>query len=675
MNKKKTNEESYLVVEQKGWRVILLGLAIATLFSLTFKAVFSPRRIQYEIERVLSSMDSRVQTRVMGAQLSLADGLWPRLAIVIKNLKLETNDPCLFEAKAQIENLVLPIAFTSLLNRNLIFNQVEVGLLSLSMRSERRACVSAANEYSPPNVLDPSLPTSAPSPKVPSEAMQEEPKSSTTSTQISKRISEPPPLVQTMSVESSLLRHIVFQEINFQVEEWPQFIWKLKKVDVLLPSKEESQTRVSGMVSLSSSDSSRFPFQGLNAQLDMESEVDRISVKIHGAWREGRIVFDGFWLPQLKEFKLNGSFKQIPWGQVVILAEALGQKEAIPVSSQAWISGRMNWELNAQRPEQITVSDAQIEGEFGDFVLGTLVIDKKSNGIGWSVSPYKVLAKDVNIELLMKMMGWNEGYSGFDQYGFFNGEAHFLENQLVLMAGTWSDLHIIFSNRGRREFQVVNKINLELKGSLNRWSGALKNIELKEGQWNGDANLVIDQNLKTVDLEAQFNQVLLDPDVVELMTLKGKLSPLDGKTILHFQNGKLDRLKGFLKMESLTLNEINIEKPRLDFEGSNEEVNGRVQVQSIVGSPDRMEYWPQPLPENLEKITFKNISGNILKRNQDFRIKDLQGLIPELKSRFSLNAQTQSSTELNGSLIIRNDRKAQIFQLSGDRAKPVWISQ
>ena len=56
----KQSADQYLVVEQKGWRWVLVGLAIASFFSLTFRAIFSPRRIQYEIERALSMADPRI---------------------------------------------------------------------------------------------------------------------------------------------------------------------------------------------------------------------------------------------------------------------------------------------------------------------------------------------------------------------------------------------------------------------------------------------------------------------------------------------------------------------------------------------------------------------------------------------------------------------------------------
>ncbi len=646
-NRKRENADKFLIAEQKGWRVLFLGLSIAILFSLTFKAVFSPKRIQYEIERVLSAADSRIKTSVQGAHLSLSEGLWPRLAIVIDSLKLETSDPCLYEAKASIENLELPVALSSLLDRNLIFKRIEVGQLKLSMKSKREACGSGLQS------ANPSL-----------DQIKKEPTAKTL---------EAPPLIQTMSVESSLLRHIIFHQVQFQIEEWPLFYWNLKNVDVHLPNKGEAKTHIEGLISLTS-DPSRYPLQGINAHLEMDSEVEKVSVKINGAWREGRLEFDGYWLPKQKEFMWKGHFKQIPWGQVLVLAQVLGQQEdTIPISTQSWLSGSVEWEHHPGTPEHIEVEEAHIEGEVGDFLLGKMVIDQTIDPKGWQVSPYKILAKEVNIDLLTKMMGWQERFSAFDKFGLLNAEANFVNNELVSLNGNWSDLHVIFSSRGRRMVQVVNNIDINLSGGANQWSGTLKNIALKGGHWNGDVQINIDQNQKLVGVESQFEQIELNPEVESLMTLHGELAPLDGKLSVHFMDGRVSYLKGLIKLDQATLNDIVLEKPRIDFEGNSSAVDGKIQIQSIVSPRTHLEYWPFEIPEELSHLTFKNLNGSFTQIDQDFVVKDLQGSLAELKSKFQFNGKTVVRNGLQGTLMLRSDKKNQSYILSGSRLKPEWV--
>lgn len=657
-SRKRENSDKYLIAEQKGWRILFLGLLIATLFSLTFRAVFSPKRIQYEIERVLSTADSRIKTTVMGAHLSLSDGIWPRLAIVIDSLKLETNDPCLYGAKAQIENLEFPVALSSLMDRHLIFKRIEVGQLKLIMKSKRDECVGNVI-ISPANESQSQQQKTIPSSEL------------STSSQKTKAL-DAPPLIQTMSVESSLLKHIIFHHVQFQIEEWPLLTWNLKNVDVHLPTNGETKTHIEGLITLSS-DPVRFPLQGINAHLEMDSEVDKAVVKITGAWREGRLDFSGYWLPKQKEFKWKGQFKQIPWGQVLILAQILGQKEeSIPITSQSWLSGTVEWEHLANKPEHIEMEDVRIEGEVGDFLLGKLMIDQRIEPKGWHVSPYKLLAKEVNIDLLTKILGWKNRVSAFDKFGFLNGEADFVNNELVNLEGQWKDLHIIFSNRGRRVDQVVKHIDISLKGASSKWEGMLKNIELKGGHWGGDISIKLDQHQKLVEVETQFDQVKLNQDVESLMTLNGELSPLEGKLAMHFLDGRVSHIKGTLKFDKVTLNDVMLEKPRIDFDGSASMVEGKVLVQTITTPKNHLEYWPIEISDDYEFITIKNLAGDFSQMERDFIIKDLQGTVQELKAKFHFNGKTISETGLQGNLGFRSEKKNLNYILSGTRTNPEW---
>jgi hypothetical protein len=249
-----------------------------------------------------------------------------------------------------------------------------------------------------------------------------------------KRVLESPPLVQTMSLESKLLRHIVFHEVHLQLLEWPQFKWNLKEIDVHLPANENEKTMVEGLISLASNatgDSFPLPFQGINAKVEAQMDQKSVEAKVHGAWREGRIDIEGHWNTKNQNFDWTGNFKQIPWGQIVVLAKALGKNEPLPVSSQAWVSTKVKWSHTSEKPEHIELVDTQIEGEFGDFLLGKILVDRSLDNTNWVFSPYKVLLKEINVDILTKMLGWEGRYPAFNKFGIFDGEAQYIENQVL----------------------------------------------------------------------------------------------------------------------------------------------------------------------------------------------------------------------------------------------------
>jgi len=728
---KRLEADKYLVVEQKGWRVVTIGLSLALIFSLTFKAVFSPRRIQYEIERVLSAADPRISTSAEGAHLSLSDGVWPRLAIVIDKLKINTADPCIHQVKANIENLEMPIAFSSLLNRNLIFKRIEVGLINIEMKAKRGDCseggtnkvinpsenetvlkepldaknstletpannattatatateattstaesMHSVQQISPISPLSDSHSTTATASISNSDSLNPNGTQSKTSTV--KRSLESPPLVQTMSLESKLLQHIVLHEVHLQLIEWPQFQWNLKEIDVHLPATENEKTQVDGMISLASTlkesaDSARLSFQGINAKVYAKIDKNTVEAKIQGAWREGRIEVEGQWNTKSQNFNWNGSFKQIPWGQIVVLAESLGKADSLPISSQAWVSTNVDWSHSSVAPEHFELNNTQIEGEFGDFILGKVIVDRSLDGSDWVISPYKALLKEINVDILAKLLGWEGRYPAFNKFGIFDGEAQYQENQLVDLSGELKNIKIIFSGKGRNQLQTINSVQLKINGKASEWSGVLTNIDLEGGQWNGDIKIDVDQSSKTVRFDTEFSEVKLNQDIEEMMTMNGRLSPLEGKLNLEFSNGRAKNIKGFLKSDQVVINKFNLDKARVDFEGEGDHIDGKIHIQDVVAPRNHLDYWPQSLPENIEELKVKNIVGNFNQSLMGITIKDLQGSLIDLKSRFIFEASADNKDQIQGQLQIRGDRnKNQNYTLSGTRRSPKWTN-
>lgn len=711
---KRLEADKFLVVEQKGLRVVILGLFLAFIFSLTFKAVFSPRRIQYEIERVLSGADPRISTSAEGAHLSLSDGIWPRLAIVIEKLKLQTADPCLHQVKASIENLEMPIALASLLNRNLIFNRIEVGLLNIEMKAKRVDCSEQASSIiknsdetekeissDPAEVLPSSVskdgvasasPFTNPSLPHPTEAPTGATKNSvadsitttnhdgspvTTTTVGDKRSLESPPLVQTMSLESKLLQNIVFNDVHLQLLEWPAFQWNLKDIDVHLPTHESEKILVDGMISLSSlsSEPGHLPFQGINAQVEAVVDHNFVDAKIHGAWREGRVDVEGRWDTKSHNFNWNGTFKQIPWGQIIALAQNFGMTKSLPISSQAWVSTQVAWSHSQGQPEHIELGESQIEGEFGDFLLGKVLIEQTIEDRQWKISPYKVLLKEINVDILTKILGWEHRYPAFDKFGIFDGEAHYLENETIDLNGDLKNMKIVFSGKGRSQLQTISSLKLRVKGNTNEWSGVLKDITLEGGQWNGDIEIAVDQNTKTLSFNTDFSHVKLNSDVEKMMTRNGNLSPLEGQLNIQFHDGRATSLKGFLKVDAGKINEFILAKARVDFEGESDNINGKVQVQDLIAPRSHLEYWPQPLPEEYDSLKVKNLAGHFHQNIIGISVKELQGSLVDFKSRFTFDAFADSKEQLQGQLQIRGDHrrnKIQIYNLTGTRRAPAW---
>jgi hypothetical protein len=389
---------------------------------------------------------------------------------------------------------------------------------------------------------------------------------------------------------------------------------------------------------------------------------------------------EGQWSPHSKDFAWKGAFKQIPWSQLIVLAQSLGQKSPLPASSQAWVSAQVSWTHASDNSEKVEVSEGHIEGEFGDFVLGKVIAEKdlhkSTDGpFPWRVSPYKVLVKGVDLNVLTRMMGWQEPPSAFDSLGVFDGEAQFTENQLVSLAGQWIDLELIFSNRGLRENQRIKSIDLQLAGGANRWIGALSQIQLEDGRWDGSIQLVLDQNQKAVSVNSEFRDVKLDPDVEELMTLGGEVSPLEGRLNAYFENGQPSKIQGTLRAERALISEVSLEKVRSSFNSDGSVVTGDLQIQSVRWPQSQQIHWPPLVKGDRDDLQIRNLTGGFQRSAKFLKVVDLQGSFVDLRSRFQMQGGWNELGQLSGSLQVRGERTQQTFLLSGSRQSPQWTEK
>ncbi len=86
--------DKYLISEQPGMKILLTGLILAFLIGYTTKSLLSPARIKSQLEKAASHIHKDIKVSFDSAELSLADGILPRFAVVIKQVRMESDQAC-----------------------------------------------------------------------------------------------------------------------------------------------------------------------------------------------------------------------------------------------------------------------------------------------------------------------------------------------------------------------------------------------------------------------------------------------------------------------------------------------------------------------------------------------------------------------------------------------------
>ena len=112
----------------RGWIYFVLGLLLALFIGGAVRVALSPKRIQNEISSRLEK--AKVNVAIEGLQVSLNNGMWPRLGFFSSRMVITPKTTCEPWSEITVENLYLPLGWhhETLAFRTLEADQLQKGL-------------------------------------------------------------------------------------------------------------------------------------------------------------------------------------------------------------------------------------------------------------------------------------------------------------------------------------------------------------------------------------------------------------------------------------------------------------------------------------------------------------------------------------------------------------------
>jgi hypothetical protein len=645
-----SESDSFLVIEQKGLRVLVSGVVLALLMALTFRAIFSPQRVKYEIERVIEeSNPQKAEIKIEQAYLSLADGWFPRLAVVIENLELQSQDPCLYFAKINVGSMILPVSLQSIFDRSLVLKKLEMNHLVAHMKTKGIKCDTSL--FAPPTLEE--MPNTLANPMVESPS--------------AKPINEAP-LVQTLSIEGSPLKEVLLTHGELHFDAFPDFYLQVKKLKAELTDKPEKSASVVGDLELIPVTDDRLI--GWNTRFQMEATEKLVKSHFKGQWREGSVNLDLDYKAKDNQLELKGDFKQIPLGQIFIFTNELGWSKGAPSARQSWISFHTDYVQHSKKDKQVNIKDIKVEGDFGDIKVPLL--EASGEPLIWQ--PLKVELNSVNISKLLMAFDQPHPSSSLSSLGVFNGMLDLDGPHFKSAQGDLKGLEFVFSNKGIRDVQVVSNMQLEVREIDNQYKAKVTDLELKDGEFKGQ----VDANYNKVDSSTQvqvvLDQIKLNPKVEKLMTNKGFLSALQGKLNFLFKKDEKPQIQGFIKADSGQIEKVNFEKLRWEINSSNIESLWKFTFQDLKWNADAqsLETLQKILKVEASTLELKNFTVKGKKGENSFEWTELQAQITEPKIKINSQGAWDEDGNLKGTIQVKSEKESRQINISGTRESPEW---
>jgi len=647
-------EEKYkrtLVAEQSGFALSMAGILLSIFIGLTVKSSLAPEKVLRLIDQAAARIDKRMNAKVGAAWISLSDGIFPEVSVVVKDLVISSEEGCWMRPHLEVDEMKLPMSFFQLIRGRIHIHQILAGDVALTLRAPLSEC----KERSPASAPQEGTATSAS--QVP------------TGGQLAADIRE-------LSKAGGQIDEISIQ--NFHIHYLPIAFTtvNIRDFNIQVSSENPKIIHSAGILYLAGETLSGDYSSTAKVAVDfVENEETQWKISMSGQWREGHYDFKVGYRPENQNLDLDLNMEHIPLSQVFPLMRKYHLLQSDFNGKQIWLTVRAKAKGDASNIQAlpIEVEKLRFEGDIGEIESRNIQI--------LSLEPFRYQPLDVEIKSLKLdelLIFLNRPHPSpiLGKLGTIHGKATFSRAGDVSVQGDLSGLEFIFSNRGALQVQTLSLISGSILFQQNRWNIKIDRLRPVEGVFLGNVQITADHNWKKINLRAHIDDLTFGPPIQKLMTGGGELGSLSADLTANFQEGELKEINGSLNTSEMTLDQMNIRSSKfiVQTKGKTLYFDSRLQGIHLHESSPAYLFLSRYMEEKNRKSGITMQSANLKMRSQflndlwfeSLQLKLLDGYL-ELKGGWDQNGQ------LSGQVKVSSSAKVNRYELSGYRDRPELI--
>lgn len=530
------SSEKNLVAEQPGWSLAIPALIFALFLGLVIRAIISPNRVKEQIQKAANHIHRDAHINFESAYISLADGIFPELAVVINNVQMNADVRCWMRPTIEIDQMKLPISFVKLMAGELYIDQIVIQEMNLSLADAFKTCESTSAGHEAPQVGETSPRSPAQIANLPL----------TTKSVI--RVPEKSPIskvqIKRLNIHYLPLAFTSFFLDNFLIELENEQPLKLHS-ESLLRLNRDSLANVGSLAKL---------------KVDYnESGEPILNIDLKGSLGEGSFNTQAQFMPRKRMLNLDGDLKYFPISQIMPLFKKYRVIESDFTGKRTWVSGKLKYEgqIESKLPSPLRLQGLRLEGDIGEISSSSLEITELSP---LKFKPFDVEIKSLSLGEVKHLLNLEHPTKIFGSLGYFTGALHIESPDKFNLRGDHMGLEFIFSNRGIRKHQTISLISGELEYSRDLWQAKIDRVRPFEGVFEGELKLRGDKQFHRVEVSSKIAELELAPSIQSLMTGGGYLGSFGGEFKLALKNNEIDELNGNLRWNKMDVDGIRVEK-------------------------------------------------------------------------------------------------------------------
>lgn len=637
-----------MVADQPAGAILFVGVALAVVLGLTFRGLIHPAKIRAMMESAAGRIHPELHVTFDNARVSLADGVVPRLSVVIEQVRMTSTNPCWMAPRLFADEIRLPLSLSSWLTGKSPIRRVEAGEVELRLTAARPATCGDQAQLAAP--AEPEKPSGVVS--------------------LIKRPGARPGLKSGGDVEALEIGRLVvvaeagplpgtidLEDFEFRVRSARPRVYHLRartrllkdRVDDLIHANIEAEYK-------------EFPEKSLN-------------LNFFGNWREGSYTLTARFDPATEHAAIEARSQHLPLGQLLAVLRRFGVVGTDFEPRRSWLSfnTRIEGPLRALAKQPLALGDVRLEGDLAELQIPKLDIASLQP---FRMAPSRIEVKSLDVDRLIEFLHRPHPSHVLNKVGRFSGVAEITDERNFRLVGEHSGLEFIFANQGRRELQAVGGLHGWIRRENGRWRAEIDRADVNQGSFRGDVRLAGDEDLNELNVSVRADELTLRSAVQSLMTQGGEIAPLQGQITARFVDRKLAGLRGSLRVPRIRLAGLEIDRFQAQFDERDGGIRLVPRIDRFVVARDTRawEVFGQLAPDawvHDGKLSLSSVGGTLrLKDLNEVRWTKFGAKIDGTRSTMTTDGGWDAGGRLSGSVTVRGER-AMKWRLEGTRDKPI----
>lgn len=660
------------VIDQPGVRIILIGLVLSLFFGLALRSQIAESRIQIFLNKSTDRLQKDFYIDYESAKVNLSRWGLPLPALVIQNIRLSPKSTLCQSSQIFVDELEIPISFSALLGMNKIIPKIRVKEIELRL-SDVEVCLwqnNIENEEAKPVVSEAEA-----SVIKTSESSFKNIFSNNTKAELKEIYVEKLKIISKKKPDQPIL----LKQINFEL-----FYFQNRLSEVQIRSK------------ISTLKDARSDVYFLNSDLiAMFKAKDKNEIEIlaslNGKLLDGDVLLFSHALSSTKKISYELTLEHVSIKALSPLVENIDflkniNIEKMPVS----ISLINNGEIYLADK---TIIDSKFKNIFINIENGLIKINEiemNHTGSELLIKPFELSVESLSLSKLKNAEQFKNKLDSFDSLGELSGKLDFKNENSYKMNGNIKNIKAVFSNRGRRDLQNVEYVDIEISRSKNELKLEASNFIINNEKTDGLLRALYDTDNFGASAQLKISGVTLNNKIWEQFTFVEQSPRIE--VLWNYKKSGAETHDIKISADKIFLPGVQLENLNVDIHHilSTKQDNNSLSVNI---RPAKLSTDPDFLKNNLvsqvlnPKNGFKLDILNSRKTNMVFSGPNWKNINFNLDSYFLSDLSAKSDTHLTlkgavkyeagleAKLILQNRDSAAKFDLSLDQDDKLIIKR